>query len=86
MDSEVQESDLNRGLKMETLNTIHHLVSGNRHLTITKGKDSVDIRITKYGRNDPNNVMDEEIIQDDVNIPISMDAYNDLVNEMWKSC
>ena len=55
-------------------------------LTITKGKDSVDIRITKYGRNDPYNVMDEESIQDDVNIPISMDAYNVLVNEMWKGC
>lgn len=65
---------------MEIVNTVHHVVSGNRHLTITKGKNSVDIRITKYAH------AGKEIIDEDLNIPISMDTYYSLVNEMAKGC
>ena len=61
--------------------TVYEVVSGNRHLTITKSKDSVDIRITKYIHTSK-----EEIIEEDLNIPISMDAYCSLVNEMAKGC
>ena len=61
--------------------TVYEVVSGNRHLTITKSKDSVDIRITKYIHTSK-----EEIIEEDLNIPISMDAYYSLVNEMAKGC
>ena len=65
---------------MEIVSTVHEVVSGNRHLTITKSKNSVDIRITKYI--DTN----KETIDEDLNIPISMDAYYSLVNEMAKGC
>lgn len=65
---------------MEIVSTVHEVVSGNRHLTITKSKNSVDIRITKYV--DTN----KETIDEDLNIPISMDAYYSLVNEMAKGC
>ena len=70
---------------MEILNTIYYISSGNRQLTITKGKDSVDIRITKCHRKDPINVMSEEIVEE-LNIPITMDSYYRLVNEMSKGC
>lgn len=63
---------------MEIVSTIYEIISGNRHLTITKSKNSVDIRITKY--------TDKETIEEDLNIPISMDAYYRLVNEMAKGC
>ena len=63
---------------MEIVSTVHEVVSGNRHLTITKSKNSVDIRITKY--------TDKEIIEEDLNIPISMNTYYSLVNEMAKGC
>ena len=63
---------------MEIVSTVHEVISGNRHLTITKSKNSVDIRITKY--------TDKEKIEEDLNIPISMDAYCFLVNEMAKGC
>ena len=66
---------------MEILNTIHELRSGNRLLTITKSNSSVDIRITKYNRKDSVNEIEEEL-----NIPITMEAYNRLVSEMAKSC
>lgn len=62
---------------MEIVSTIHEITSGNRCLTITKNKNSVDIRITKYVNTD------KEI---DLNIPISMDTYYNLVNEMAKGC
>lgn len=65
---------------MEIVNTVHNVVAGNRHLTITKGKDSVDIRITKHVS------IGEEIIDEDLNIPITMDTYYRLVNEMAKGC
>jgi len=63
---------------VEIVSTVHEVVSGNRHLTITKSKNSVDIRITKY--------TDKEIIEEDLNIPISMNTYYSLVNEMAKGC
>lgn len=69
---------------MEILNTVHNLRSGNRHLTITIGEDSVDIRITKYARKDPINAMEEEIVVEDLNIPVSLDTYYKLVNVMAK--
>lgn len=62
---------------METVITTHELISGNRQLTITKSKYSVDIRITKT---------DKGVIEEDLNIPISKDAYYSLVNEMAKGC
>lgn len=65
---------------MEFVNTIYQIISGKRHLTITKSNESVDIRITKYA------YTDKEIIEEDLNIPISMDAYYSLVNEMAKGC
>ena len=65
---------------MEIVSTVYEIISGNRHLTITKSKDSVDIRITKYAHTD------KEIIEEDLNIPISMNAYYSLVNEMAKGC
>ena len=65
---------------MEIVITTHTVISGNRHLTITKSKNSVDIQITKYANTD------KEIIEEDLNIPISMGAYYNLVNEMAKSC
>ncbi len=65
---------------MEIVYTVHHVVAGNRHLTISKGKESVDIRITKCVHND------EETIEEDLNIPITMDTYYSLVNEMAKGC
>lgn len=68
---------------MESLNTIYELRSGNRLLTITKGKDSVDIRITKFTRSESVDAINEE---EDLNIPITMDAYNALVSEMIKGC
>jgi len=66
---------------MEIVMTTHEVVSGNRRLTITKSKDSVDIRITKYIHTST-----EETIEEDLNIPITMDAYYSLVNEMAKGC
>ena len=63
---------------MEIVSTVYEIISGKRHLTIAKGKDSVDIRITKF--------TDKETIEEDLNIPISMDAYYSLVNEMAKGC
>lgn len=66
---------------MESLNTIHQLRSGNRLLMITKSNDSVDIRITKYNQRDS---VDE--IEEELNIPITMETYNRLVSEMAKSC
>ena len=65
---------------MEIVSTVYEIVSGNRHLTITKTKDSVDIRITKYAHTD------KEIIEEDLNIPITINAYYSLVNEMAKGC
>ncbi len=65
---------------MEIVSTVHEIISGNRHLTITKSKDSVDIRITKYAHTD------KEKIEEDLNIPISMNTYYSLVNEMIKDC
>ena len=65
---------------MEILNTIHQLRSGNRLLTITKGNSSVDIRITKYKKDSV------DVIEEDLNIPITMETYNGLVSEMAKSC
>lgn len=62
------------------ISTIYEIVAGNRHLTITKTKNSVDIRITKYANTE------RTIIEDDLNIPISIDAYYSLVNEMAKGC
>lgn len=70
---------------MESLNTIIELRESNRLLTITKSKSSVDIRITKFSRKDSANEVDEKI-EEDVNIPITMDTYNRLVNEMFKIC
>lgn len=66
---------------MEIINTIHQIRSGNRFLTITKSNDSVDIRITKYNQKDP-----IDMIEEDLNIPITMETYNRLVSEMAKSC
>ena len=66
---------------MESLNTIHQLRSGNRLLTITKSEESVDIRITKFGRKDYENEIEE-----DLNIPITIDIYKRLVSEMFKDC
>ena len=63
---------------MEFLNTIYRLSSGNRLLTITKSKASVDIRITKFKQ--------ENEIEEDLNIPITMDIYESLVSEMFKGC
>ena len=64
---------------MENLNTIYQLSSGNRLLTITKSKASVDIRITKFKQKDSENEIEEEL-----NIPITMDIYKSLVSEMFK--
>ena len=66
---------------MESLNTIHQLSSGNRLLTITKSEESVDIRIVKFGRKEYANEIEE-----DLNIPITMDIYKKLVSEMFKDC
>lgn len=66
---------------MESLNTIYRLSSGNRLLTITKSKASVDIRITKFKQKDF-----EDAIEEDLNIPITMDTYKSLVSEMSKGC
>ena len=66
---------------MEILNTIHQVSSDNRLLTITKGEGSVDIRITKFKRKDSGNEIEE-----DLNIPITMETYIKLVSEMSKSC
>ncbi len=66
---------------MESLNTIHQLRSDNRLLTITKGEESVDIRITKFRRKDSENEIEE-----DLNIPITMNIYKNLVSEMFKNC
>lgn len=66
---------------MESLNTIYRLSSGNRLLTITKSKASVDIRITKFKQKDFENEIEE-----DLNIPITMDIYESLVSEMFKGC
>ena len=63
---------------MENLNTIYQLSSGNRLLTITKSKASVDIRITKFKQ--------ENEIEEDLNIPITIDIYKSLVSEMLKGC
>lgn len=68
---------------MESLHTIYELRSGNRLLTITKSKDSVDIRITKFTRSESVDAINEE---EDLNIPIAMDTYNALVSEMIKGC
>lgn len=65
---------------MEIVSTVYEVITGKRHLTITKSKNSVDIRITKYAHTD------KEKIEEDLNIPISMDAYYSLVNEMAKGC
>ena len=70
---------------MESLNTIIELRQDNRLLTITKGKSYVDIRITKFSRKDSADEEDEKI-EEDINIPITMDTYNWLVSEMFKSC
>lgn len=66
---------------MEILNTIHQLRSGNRLLTITKSNGSVDIRITKYNQKDFIGEIEEEL-----NIPITMETYNRLVSDMAKGC
>lgn len=66
---------------MESLNTIYQLRSCNRLLTITKSKESVDIRITKFKQKDSENEIEE-----DLNIPITMDIYESLVSEMFKGC
>ena len=66
---------------MEILNTIHQIRAGNRLLMITKGNTSVDIRITKFTQKD---FVDE--IEDELNIPITTETYNNLVSEMFKSC
>lgn len=70
---------------MENLNTIIELRQDNRLLTITKGKSYVDIRITKFSRKDSANEVDEKI-EEDVNIPITMDTYKRLVSEMLRIC
>lgn len=70
---------------MESLNAIIELREYDRLLTITKGKSSVDIRITKFSLKDSVNEMDEKI-EEDVNIPITMDTYNRLVSEMFNIC
>ena len=64
---------------MECLNTIYQISSGDRLLTITKSKKSVDIRITKFDQKDSENE-----IKEDLNIPITMDIYESLVSEMFK--
>lgn len=64
---------------MEILNTIHQLRSGNRLLTITKSNRTVDIRITKYKKDSV------DVIEEDLNIPITIETYNELVCEMAKS-
>ena len=66
---------------MECLNTIYQLSSGDRLLTITKSKESVDIRITKFDQKDSKNE-----IKEDLNIPITIDIYESLVSEMIKGC
>lgn len=66
---------------MEILNTIHQLTSGNRLLTITKSNASVDIRIAKFAQKDSADDIEEEL-----NIPITMETYNRLVSEMVRSC
>lgn len=66
---------------MECLSTIYQVSSGNRLLTITKGKGSVDIRITKVDQKDSGNEIEEEL-----NIPITMDIHKNLVSEMYKGC
>lgn len=66
---------------MECLNTIYQVRSGNRLLTITKSKKSVDIRIIKFDQKDSENE-----IKEDLNIPITMDIYESLVSEMFKGC
>lgn len=71
---------------METVHTAHILRAGNRQLTITKSENSVDIRITRYHREDPYNVMDEKLVEEDLNIPISLETYEKLVHEMRSSC
>ena len=70
---------------MGSLNTIIELREYDRLLTITKSKDYADIRITKFSRKDSANEVDEKI-EEDVNIPITMDTYNRLVSEMFKIC
>lgn len=70
---------------MESLNTIIELREDNRLLTITKGKSYVDIRITKFSRKDSANEADEKM-EEDINIPITMDTYKRLVSEMLRIC
>lgn len=65
---------------MEIINTTHQIRAGNRLLTITKANTSVDIRITKFTQK---NSVDE--IEDELNIPITIETYAELVNEMFKS-
>ena len=71
---------------MEKVYTTHCLRAGNRQLTITKGENSVDIRIAKYYRKDPINAMDEELVEEELNIPILPETYEKLVHEMWSAC
>lgn len=71
---------------MEIINTTYSLTSGNRQLTVTKSDNSVDIRITKYARKSDTYITDSETIEEDLNIPVSLDAYYKFVNEMSKSC
>ena len=71
---------------METVHTAHILRAGNRQLMITKGENSVVIRITKYHREDHYNVMNEKLVEEELNIQISLETYEKLVHEMWSSC
>ena len=71
---------------METLNTIYYISAGDRQLTITKSKDSVDIRITKFAPIKYIDKMAEKVAEEELNIPITMDTYYRLVNEMSKGC
>ena len=66
---------------MEILNTTHQIRAGNRLLTITKSDTAVDIRIEKFTREDS-----FVEIEDELNIPITMETHIKLVNEMSKSC
>lgn len=66
---------------MECFATIYQVSSGNRRLTVTKGKGSVDIRITEFDQKDSENEIKEEL-----NIPITIDTYKSLVSEMFTGC
>lgn len=66
---------------MEILDTIHQIRTGNRLLTITKSKTAVDIRIAKITQKKSTDEIEEEL-----NIPITIETYIKLVNEMSKSC